>query len=84
MGRKKKKQLKPWCWYPLSVGSRGRAAAPAGGDGHGEAWLRPVAERGWDVGLGVGNGAAGPDWRRLPGNRGLRGERYGQARARAR
>lgn len=19
MGRKKKKQLKPWCWYPLSA-----------------------------------------------------------------
>ena len=32
MGRKKKKQLKPWCWYPLSVLSRGRAGAPFGGD----------------------------------------------------
>lgn len=59
MGRKKKKQLKPWCWYPLSVGSRGRAAARVGGDGDGEAWRGPMAASVWDLGLGVGNWAAG-------------------------
>lgn len=58
MGRKKKKQLKPWCWYPLSVRSRGHAEAPVS-DWDWEAWLWPMAERVWDVGSWVGGLAAG-------------------------
>ncbi|ELK01804.1 Zinc finger protein 207 [Pteropus alecto] len=58
MGRKKKKQLKPWCWYPLSVRSRGHAEAPVS-DWDWEAWLWPMAERVWDLGSWVGGLAAG-------------------------
>lgn len=73
MGRKKKKQLKPWCWYPLSVRRRGRAAAPVVGDGDWEAWLWPMAASVWDLGLGVGNLAAGVRFAKSSGRMGSLG-----------
>lgn len=59
MGRKKKKQLKPWCWYPLWLCREGRAWVSLVETSGRQAWLgpgtRPGRARvlwclGWDSG----------------------------------